>query len=630
MKKSVLFAFCLAIGLPAIAQESDFNVIRNLKTARSHIFNPMDPALDAPSNWIRPAQEDGEEMPLPGGMSESMRKLVDAERSRFNQSKIDRRGNYSGFPANADSLVPDILKGWDGSAGGGTPNDNHIAASNNGFVINVLNTVIRVTDETGKLLRAWSLEYFTNPPNIKVDAFPILTRVYDPRVLYDPVADRFIVLFMHGTTDKTSFIVVGFSSSNDPTKPWNVYRIPGKPTNDLIWSDYPIVAQNSSDLFFTVNLIGNGASWEEGFTEAIIWQLNKEDGFRGDTMNKNFYSNIKYQGNSLRSICAIQNGPMPSGNDNYFISVKPIDKVNDTVFLLRVTNTQKSGVARLEMTVLKSPDKYGFPPSALQPDTTFKLRTNDARVLSAVRIGNTIQYLQNSINFTTFQAHLTHNTIYRIADNPYIKARMITDDSLDFGYPAIAAAGKDENDPSVAITFVYSSPWHFPGMALMYCNRYGEYSKIIKVKKGNSRIHYSYIPKGEQRWGDYEGIQLKYNEPNSYYIVGSYGNNLNMHAWIAKIKLNDSILEQPVGEVRVFPVPTMQYTFVELKVEFEGKYSIDLVNMNGQVLRQRISMPLSGGTHKFRMDLNDLPGGTYVVRARYNNLVYYTQKIIVP
>jgi hypothetical protein len=52
--------------------------------------------------------------------------------------------------------------------------------------------------------------------------------------------------------------------------------------------------------------------------------------------------------------------------------------------------------------------------------------------------------------------------------------------------------------------------------------------------------------------------------------------------------------------------------------------------MNGQVLRQRISMPLSGGTHKFRMDLNDLPGGTYVVRARYNNLVYYTQKIIVP
>jgi hypothetical protein len=74
----------------------------------------------------------------------------------------------------------------------------------------------------------------------------------------------------------------------------------------------------------------------------------------------------------------------------------------------------------------------------------------------------------------------------------------------------------------------------------------------------------------------------------------------------------------------------MQYTFVELKVEFEGKYSIDLVNMNGQVLRQRISMPLSGGTHKFRMDLNDLPGGTYVVRARYNNLVYYTQKIIVP
>ncbi len=98
----------------------------------------------------------------------------------------------------------------DGFAGSGTPNDNHVAVANDGTFIAVMNTTIRVHDDTGKLLKAWSLEWFPATQN-KVDNLPTLTRIYDPRVIYDPYEDRFIVLYMHGTTDKTSFIVVGFS-----------------------------------------------------------------------------------------------------------------------------------------------------------------------------------------------------------------------------------------------------------------------------------------------------------------------------------------------------------------------------------------------------------------------------------
>jgi hypothetical protein len=497
-----------------------------------------------------------------------------------------------------------------------------------GFVISVMNTVIRITNDTGKLLRAWSLENFTNVPNKKIDPFPTLTRVYDPRVVYDPDRDRFIVLFMHGTTDKTSFIVVGFSQTNDPTKGWNVYKIPGKPTPDLIWSDYPIVAHNSHDLFFTVNLIGNDATWEEGFTEAIIWQLNKEDGFKGDSLHKDFYSNIKYKGTSLRSICAIQNGPMPRGTDNFFVSVKPIDEINDTVFLLHINNTQQSGQAQLKMKVLVSPMKYGFPPSALQPDTSYKLRTNDARVLSAIRVGNTVQYMQNSINFNTMQAHLTHNTIYNLFDEPRIEAGMITDDSLDFGYPAIAAASMDENDPSVIITMVYSSPWHFPGTAVVYRNRYGEYSKVLKVKEGSSLIHYTYIPKGEQRWGDYEGIQAKYDEPGVFYAVGSYGRNRNMNAWVAKITLSDKALGSPIQDVRVFPVPALKDLYVEIKVNKPGKFQVDLIDMTGKTIKGEQEMAFSEGIQLVRIDPITVANGTYVLRVKDNGNVIFKTKVI--
>ena len=623
MIRKITFSLCLLIASRELLSQDNFKIQRNITTPLSHVF---DPSSDI-TPWVHNT-EGQMEMPLPGGMKESIRKKVDVRRSQHLQKEMVRRGNHTGTPTNPDSIKANNIDGFDGTSGGGTPNDNHIAVGKSGFVISVMNTVIRITNDTGKLLRAWSLENFTNVPNKKIDPFPTLTRVYDPRVVYDPDRDRFIVLFMHGTTDKTSFIVVGFSQTNDPTKGWNVYKIPGKPTPDLIWSDYPIVAHNSHDLFFTVNLIGNDATWEEGFTEAIIWQLNKEDGFKGDSLHKDFYSNIKYKGTSLRSICAIQNGPMPRGTDNFFVSVKPIDEINDTVFLLHINNTQQSGQAQLNMKVLVSPMKYGFPPSALQPDTSYKLRTNDARVLSAIRVGNTVQYMQNSINFNTFQAHLTHNTIYNPFDEPRIEAGMITDDSLDFGYPAIAAASMDENDPSVIITMVYSSPWHFPGTAVVYRNRYGEYSKVLKVKEGSSLIHYTYIPKGEQRWGDYEGIQAKYDEPGVFYAVGSYGRNRNMNAWVAKITLSDKALGSPIQDVRVFPVPALKDLYVEIKVTKPGKFQVDLVDMTGKTIKGEQEMAFSEGIQLVRIDPITVANGTYVLRVKDNGNVIFKTKVI--
>lgn len=621
MKKLLSGLVLILFSKLAVAQ--DFNIVRNHTTPLFQVFDPT----VASDEWLSVVKTD-HEMPLPSGMKESLRRSIDAERSRFNQRNTARRGNYTGTPTPPASIAPTDTRGWDGTSGSGTPNDNHIAVSNGGMVISVLNTVIRVYDEQGNWKKQWGLIQFANQQK-KIDVFPSMDRVYDPRVLYDPIADRFIILFMHGVTDTRSFIVVAFSQTNDPLQGWNVYKITGKPTNDLIWSDYPIVSHNSHDLFFTVNLIGNGASWEEGFTEAIIWQLNKADGFKGDSLRKDFYSNIKYQGKSLRSICAIQNGPMPEGTDNYFISVKPIDKVNDTAFLLHINNTQQSGQAKLDMKVLVSPMKYGFPPSALQPDTSYKLRTNDCRVLSAVRIGDQIQYLQNTMNFKTMQAHLTHNTIYHIEKNPAIQAAMITDDSLDMGYPAIAAAGKNTDDPSTVITFVYSSPWHYPGTGVIYRNRLGEYSKKVKLIKGNSLIYYSFIPKGEQRWGDYEGIQAKYNEPGVFYTVGSYGKNNAMFAWISRITLSDPLLNTPVSDVKIFPVPASENLFIEVKVDKPAVYKAFLINSLGQTVKSNVNIALEEGIHKLKIDAGQLAAGTYVLQLTADNITVRSQKILI-
>jgi hypothetical protein len=612
---------------------SEIKIERDIKTPLLHKFDPM----TVPDVWINIASEETEEMPLPSGIDEKLRKEVDAARmQKLKNNNISNRKIIDAPPTPQSDFNPTLLKGTNVNPGSGTPNDNHIAVANDGKFIGVMNTVIRIFNDTGKPIKTWSLENFIIP-NKKISPFTPLTRTFDPRVVYDPYEDRFIVVYMHGDYDKTSFIVVGFSSPGDPLKPWNVYKIPGNPLLDSAWSDYPIVAHNKEDIFITLNILGNGTTWEEGFREAIIWQLRKEDGYKGDTMHQNFFHNIKFQNKPVRSICAIQNGPMPNGTDNYFISVRPIDKQNDTVFLHRITNTQKSGVANIEMKLLKAPEIYGFPSSALQPDTgmRFKLRTNDCRVLCGIRSGNQIQYMQNSMNFKTLQAHLMHSTVYNAHGvAPIIQSRLYTDDTLDFGYPALAYASMNENDPSVIIKSVYSSLNHFPGVGMLYRNRYGEYSKYIKLKKGSSLINYTYIKKDEQRWGDYEGIQAKYNEPGVFYCVGSYGKQNDMYAYISRIKINDKFIKQPVESVRVFPIPTndgilnIEVSSTQNAVYHGEIYNITAQSISSNLNHNKIEFAVEAGTHLYQLHTHNLSPGIYQIHILNDkNEIILTKKI---
>jgi ribosomal protein L24E len=649
MKRLLVFA-ASAILLPCLSAQTgaSVDIIRNHKTALSHVFDPAT-AADA---FLIPIDEAGE-MPMPTGINNVLRKEIDAARTaKLKQKNLENRGIINDDPTPGASTTTLSQRGTDIPPGAGTPNDNHIAVGNDGKIVSVMNTVIRVHNDTGKVIKAFTLENFALNPNIKKDPIPTLNRTYDPRVVYDPYTDRYIVLYMHGTTDKTSFIVVGFSSTNDPTKPWYVYKVPGTPIQDSVWSDYPIVSQTKEDLFFTVNLLHNGSSWEEGFVEAVIWQLNKDDGYRGDTLTKNFYNNIKYNGVSIWSICAIQNGPMPDGVDNYFLSVRPYAKENDTVFVHRITNTLRSGKAEYELGIFKSPVKYGFPSSALVPDTAFRLRTNDARVLSGVRIGSQLHYFQNCINFNTLQAHLMHGSLYNLTHpsgavkQPGVKwndggatlhARLFTNDSLDFGYPAVAAAGqapdneRDPLDPSMLVTSVFSGQKHFPGTGAFYINRYGEYSDYQILKRGQSIINYTFIKPAEQRWGDYEGIQAKFNEKGVFYLVGSWGKTNSMFAYVARVKLKDTVYDNPIAQVRVFPVPTTENLQIEIQNNQFASITGEIYTADGKLVPEKLpaanqinniagshtfQLSLEPGTHRYALHTLGLSKGIYILRLK--------------
>jgi hypothetical protein len=222
--------------------------------------------------------------------------------------------------------------------------------------------------------------------------------------------------------------------------------------------------------------------------------------------------------------------------------------------------------------------------------------------------------------------------LYGIAgEKLQVRSEFITSDSLDFAYPAIAAAGNDPLDPSVVITMVHSSERTFPGTSLIYANRYREYSPVVRMKEGRNIINYSFIPPGEQRWGDYEGIQKKYNEPNAYYAVGSYG-NLAMNAYVARFTLSDGLIRQsqPLQTLRVFPNPADDHARLELKLDQESTCKVEMVNMLGQRQGEVETYKLSPGTHLLSVRTFRFAAGTYVLRV-YNEAgtLLHSEKIII-
>jgi hypothetical protein len=132
---------------------------------------------------------------------------------------------------------------------------------------------------------------------------------FDPRVRYDPVHDRFCLGILETVfTPETSYIIVAFSQTNDPTGIWNLYALPGNPKDNNRWTDYPMIALTQEELFITGNLIIPDEPWQTGFSETLIWQMSLDKGYAGDSLDAIYWDNIYFGGAPIRNMNPVQGG----------------------------------------------------------------------------------------------------------------------------------------------------------------------------------------------------------------------------------------------------------------------------------------------------------------------------------
>jgi hypothetical protein len=396
---------------------------------------------------------------------------------------------------------------------GGIPSDNTLAVSNDGIAMVSMNSVIYARDLVLDTAVFPNYQVFLRQ---LVNGSPS-SSYYDPKLFYDPQADRFILALLKDFTPAQSEVIICFSSTNNPNDAWHIYKLPGNPLDNNRWTDFPAIAVTSDKLYFTANLIIPNVSWQVGFDGSVIWEMDKFAGYNGETsIDAQLYHDIKFNDRFIRNLHPVQ-GADGVADELILLSNRNFDIVNDTVFFLRMQN------GTLDIQALKTDMPYGVPPNARQQDTDTSdpnngLQTNDARVLGAIKFDDQIQYVANTMNPETGFSAIYHGIIDLEAADLEVKGMIIGDTVKDYGYPNIAWSGNENCDRETIIAFNFSSFTHFPGTATIYYSNEGAYSNVKTIQDGFNYV--DRLPGGYERWGDYFGLQRQYNKPGTVHSFG--------------------------------------------------------------------------------------------------------------
>lgn len=607
MKK--LLPSCILALLPScILAQTTFNIPISATTTPSEIRVDLHPRL---MNL---------EMPRPGGMM-----------------KLNQRENpHNNLPQPGDS-TPQFENLSDAALGmnfmgnlfaNSTPNDNDMAISNNGKIVSVINSTVFFYDvPTDTTQGTVSLAAFFNPLG-----FP--NQEFDPKVSYDPIADRFVLVCLNGFTDTTSYIFVAFSQTNDPTGAWNLYSLPGNPFNNGLWTDYPIISLSQQELYITANLLYPDSSWQTGFVETIIWQINKQDGYSGVTLTSNLVNNIFWSGRPVRNLCPVKGGSTLYGPNMYFVSNRNFETQADTFFLVEINDTIGAPGYAVTVKQLNSNADYFMAGDARQ-QSPHTFATNDSRVLGAFLENNRIQFVHNCKDTATGFTGLYHGVIQNPASvNPVVTGQVIADTTLDLGYPNISYAGNSSSDHLAIITFDHSNPTIRAGVSAIKTDGNGNYSNILKIKDGTSYVNL--LTGLQERWGDYSGSQRKYNNPGEVWMSGYYGYYAQFQrrhgAWIAQI-FKDQVMagvEEVKGfpSVNVFPNPAPEFVHVEFTLEKAKYLSFELVDMTGKNVQVLLREKAKAGRNQFSFSVTDLTPGVYTILIKESNGILFSKRII--
>lgn len=212
-------------------------------------------ALGAPATVTPPEGGAGEQTP-PGGPHGVAGTTTDSTKMADPGASTELVVDLPGFRA----LGQDIS--------GGIPPDTMGAVGPN-HVVTMLNTGVVIHDKLGNQVTA--------PISLGAFFAPLVgAGMFDPRVQYDSIHDRWLASANRDSNAATSGVGFAISDTDDPTGAWTFYSFDLDPTNTN-WADFVSMGFNSTWIALTTDAIQIGG----GFVGEHMWVIDKSSALSG-------------------------------------------------------------------------------------------------------------------------------------------------------------------------------------------------------------------------------------------------------------------------------------------------------------------------------------------------------------
>ncbi|HEX5112306.1 MAG TPA: hypothetical protein VFV79_05640, partial [Saprospiraceae bacterium] len=423
--------------------------------------------------------------------------------SFFNEEVDPVESNFRG-PTDINPVVNSSFKG--NPYNFFVPADNSLAVSDDGFVVSAINSNLLFTDVNGNVLQQASFDDF-------LAVLDLHGSYFDPRVIYDPVEDKFILVVLNGNTPATSRIIICFSSSSNPTATWWIYVYSGNPAGTNVWTDYPSIGISTKDLYIS----GNQFTADNNFSQCLIYQLKKGPGFVGGEVNGTTFYDVR-DAYGLPDFTVL---PVSFGFDGsigpgiYLVST---DSGGGSEAMMYYTDNDAENNPNLVVHAVQIQNYY-IPFNGLMLGSNEELKTNDCKVQSGYYADGIIHFVLDS------RGNDFHTKVYycRLNTNDLTNTSVeIGLQPFEYAFPSIAPFSNNVTDRTSLIGFLRTSSAIYPEFRTIAVDNDMNYTSSVLIKAGETFI--SQEATNQERWGDYSGISKRHSATGAeVWISGCYG-----------------------------------------------------------------------------------------------------------
>lgn len=351
---------------------------------------------------------------------------------------------------------------------------------------------------------------------------PLGTRsliVFDPKVLFDADADRFVITSASTYRSPLSSVLMAVSNGSDPALGYTMFAVDAD-ANNALWVDFPMVGMDASHIYLTGNMFRNVG----GFKEPKFWVIDKASALSGGPL-------------VVHEFIGSATNPFPGSN---WQPTQALDPANGSYLLDIVLGAP--GVSYLHLLGFTFPggapvlNDHGLiqvadfgpalPADAPQRGTSQLIDTGKGRIENAVLRNGRIWAVQtvDSLDGTGRTEVAWYEIDPALADpvgshGPVQQGR-VGDPDLWLYFPSIAVNG----DEAVAIGATASGSAVFAGgyyTVRQPSDPPGSMRKLAMFRDGEDS-YYKTIPGARNRWGDYSATVVDPVDDTGFWTIQEY------------------------------------------------------------------------------------------------------------